>query len=75
MEMLRLLSQLLAAILSLALAIPMTHASGTTNYVQYDSRGRLLQLGKPAGLLQYGYDLAGNLTRLSTQTNVNYSYL
>ena len=52
----------------------MTDLSGTTTYSQYDSRGRLTQLNKPAGSLQYAYDLAGNLTRLSGQTNVNYTY-
>jgi RHS repeat-associated protein len=52
----------------------MTDASGTTNYVQYDNRGRLTQLSKPAGSLSYAYDLAGNLTRLSGSTNVNYTY-
>ena len=52
----------------------MTDLSGTTTYSQYDNRGRLTQLSKPAGSLSYAYDLAGNLTRLSGSTNVNYTY-
>lgn len=40
----------------------------------YDGAGRLFLLNKPAGGLEYVYDLAGNLTALSGGSNITYSY-
>lgn len=39
----------------------MTDAAGTTNWIQYDSRGRVQQMAGPAGQINYAYDLAGLL--------------
>src|SRR5258707_897861 len=43
----------------------MTDAAGITGWGQRDDRGRLVQMGGPAGGYNYAYDLVGNLTRIS----------
>jgi RHS repeat-associated protein len=49
----------------------MSDAAGTTSWVQYDSRGRVQQVGGPAGGYFYVYDLAGNLKQIG---NTKYTY-
>jgi YD repeat-containing protein len=49
----------------------MTDAAGTTSWTQYDCRGRVQQMGGPAGGYFYNYDLAGNLTQIG---NTKYTY-
>jgi len=56
----------------------MSDQSGVTTYA-YDSRDRLVEKVNPVGVIQYAYDLQGNLTNISVglsnfQFQVSYSY-
>ena len=52
----------------------MTDPSGMTSYGGYDNMGHATQVQRLAGILSYGYDVAGNLKYISAQNNTNYYY-
>jgi len=52
----------------------MTDASGTTQWNSYDINGHAQQVARPAGILSYSYDVAGNLKFISSQNQANYYY-
>jgi len=52
----------------------MIDASGTTIYGNYDNNGHVTDISSLGGRLFYTYDPAGNMTEISTGSNVFYTY-